>query len=195
MEIEAAVETVRIVHHLLQDEETCHAFHIEMLLPVGRGLVWRIHRRIDGLEFSGEPLQLRVRQVFGRMIPECKVPTAVLRNGDLAFVPVVVYFHEPSSLNQCRIGLLILLFIYVHAVLVNADCLRQKIEAYIVSVENNLDRTEVRSPGHAHNPAQLKPGHGVLRRFEQCPMLVLGHAQQLSLITQLYLVRLLGTQP
>ena len=36
MEIETAVEAVRIVHYLLEYEETCHALDIDISFPVGR---------------------------------------------------------------------------------------------------------------------------------------------------------------
>ena len=79
-----------------------------------------------------------------------------LFNSDMWVGVVVINLHEPTASDSCRVGLLILLLHYIHAVFVHTNSLREEIQADIVAIEHHLYRSRGRCPLHTYHAAQLK---------------------------------------
>ena len=129
------------------------------------------------------------------MITQGEIPPAVFRNCYLTFIVIVIHLNEPTAGYQSLICFSVLLLIDIHTVFIYAYCLGQEIQTDIITVKHNFDRTEIRSPCHIHQFAEIESGNSVFSWLQQCEMLVLRHTHHRCFLVELYLVRFFRTFP
>ena len=194
--IAASMKRFRIVHHLLYDIETHQCIHIDVVLPGGRILVRCIDGVVGGFQEVGDVCLLCGREYLWRVIGEPQVASIAFFEADLSVFFVVVDFEQPSARNLFRIGFLVGLFHYIHAVGFNTYLVGQHIQSNIVAVEHHLYGLLFRRVCQTDQSAQLE-AHRVAQESQivvgmskQVEVFVFLHTQRRSLLLELQAIGL-----
>ena len=112
-----------------------------------------------------------------------KLISVALGENNAAWFLVVVDLNYPTASDFFGIGLTVILFDDVDAVLTSTNVLGEEIHTDVLPVQHDFDRLDARVPGHTHAATDFKGeyivhlAHPVVGVGQQHPVAIGWHAQ------------------